>query len=446
MNNNKIISFYKKLILIFTLFITIFSIPVYSSQETPSVYAPSCILIEASTGKILFAKNANSKMYPASTTKVMTAILALENCNLTDVAVVSHDAIFNVPTGYANANLQEGEELTIEQLLYVLLIPSANDAAFVLAEHIAGSVESFSDMMNDKAIEIGCKNTHFVNPNGIHDENHYSTAYDLALMGQYAMKNEVFRKIVSTTIYTLPTTNKYDKTDRIFGTTNDLIKTSSKYYYKYTTGAKTGYTDAAGNCIIATAKKDDVELIAVILHDDKTEDGTSTRAIDCKTLFEYGFNNFSFKTIAFANSTQKTITVSGGSRDTKNLDLTIDTDINAYIPYYYDINNIETNIILNENIQAPLSQGDVVGKITFIVDETNYETNLIASHDVKSFNLFGTIFKIILIILILIILSKIFKHKNTSSRKKRSKKKKSSNRKNANTYNIDFYPRYKNRK
>lgn len=161
------------------------------------------------TGKILYEKDAHKKMYPASTTKIMTAILALENRSLTDTANVSYNAIFTVPVGYSNANLQLDETLTYEQLLHVLLIPSANDAANVIAEDIAGSVESFSSMMNTKAREIGCENTNFVNANGVHNENHYSTAYDLALIGKYAMENETFRKIVSTVRYTLPVTNKW---------------------------------------------------------------------------------------------------------------------------------------------------------------------------------------------------------------------------------------------
>ena len=179
------------------LFVTISLIPIrINAIENINTYCEACILMNADNGKILYSKNADEKMYPASTTKVMTAILALENCNLTDIVTVSHDAIFNVPYGYSIANLQEGEEISINALLHVLLIPSANDAAFVLAEHIAGSVDAFSDMMNEKAKEIGCKNTHFVNPNGIHSEDHYSIAYDLALIGQYAMRDEVFRKIV----------------------------------------------------------------------------------------------------------------------------------------------------------------------------------------------------------------------------------------------------------
>lgn len=174
----------KKICITLFLFLIIFVSGCTSTYAStiPDTYSSACLLMEESTGKILYSKNANSIMYPASTTKIMTAILTLEKCNLSDTAVVSHNAVFSIPSGYSTASLVEGEVLTIEQLLNVLLIPSANDAAVVLAEHIAGSVEAFSDMMNAKAVELGCLNTHFVNPNGIHNENHYSTAYDLALI------------------------------------------------------------------------------------------------------------------------------------------------------------------------------------------------------------------------------------------------------------------------
>ena len=205
---SKYILFFMLTILFLSTFITT-SFAVNTSASAVSVGSPSCILMEASSGKVLYEKNANQVRYPASTTKIMTAILALENCELTDVATVSRNAIHSIPPDYVIANIKEGEELTVEQLLNVLLIPSANDVAIVLAEHISGSVSKFSDLMNEKAKEIGCKNTHFVNPNGIHNKNHVSTAYDLALIGRYAMENATFRKIVQKTQYTLPANGLY---------------------------------------------------------------------------------------------------------------------------------------------------------------------------------------------------------------------------------------------
>ena len=454
MHNIKLL--HKKLICIFLMMIFVCIVPLHSNatETNLNIYAPACILMESSTGKILYSKNANAKMYPASTTKVMTAILTLEKCNLNDIVTVSHDAVFNVPSTYSHASLREGEQLTVEQLLYVLLIPSANDAAFALAEHIGGSVENFATMMNEKAVELGCKNTHFVNPNGIHDENHYSTAYDLALMGQYAMKNTIFRKIVSTTTYTLPITNKYDKEDRIFATTNELLKSpSSSTYYKYATGAKTGYTDAAKNCIIATASKDSTDLIVVILHDEKTDEGLNTRAADCKTLFEYGFNNFSLRTISTSDSIEQTITVSGATEETKKLDLITTEDISAYLPNDFDTSSIEKNITLNTDITAPITKGSVIGQITYTANGETFTADLVASHDVYQFDIIKIILEILLILVVLALISLFMKRSNNNKSKyssnsknykKTSASKRSKNKKNKSSkrmyYDLDFYP------
>ena len=190
---------YLFIILFFIQFIFIHTSFAVENTNNLKIYSPSYILMEASTGKILAENNPNEVMPPASTTKIMTAILTVENCKLDEIATVSHNAIFSVPPSYSIASLREGEELTVEQLLNVLLIQSANDAANVLAEHIAGSVEEFAKMMNDKAKELGCKNTNFVNANGVEEDDHYSTAYDLALMGKYAMQNSTIRNIVTKT-------------------------------------------------------------------------------------------------------------------------------------------------------------------------------------------------------------------------------------------------------
>lgn len=266
--------------------------------------------------------------------------------------------------GYTNANLQIDEELTMEQLLKVLLIPSANDAANVISEDIGGSIESFASMMNTKAIEIGCTNTHFVNPNGVHNENHYSCAYDLALIARYAMKNETFRNIVSTTRYTLPITNKYDKPDRVFLTTNRLINEKSDYYYKYSTGIKTGYTDPAKNCLVASAKKDDLELITVILGAESDNNSTN-RFSDCINLFNYGFNNYSYKTLYSKGSVYKVVTPRNADSKSGDLNIIVENDIKALVNKSdYDINFVPT-VNLNSPIKAPITRGSVVGTISY---------------------------------------------------------------------------------
>lgn len=419
----------KKICITLFLFLIIFVSGCTSTYAStiPDTYSSACLLMEESTGKILYSKNANSIMYPASTTKIMTAILTLEKCNLSDTAVVSHNAVFSIPSGYSTASLVEGEVLTIEQLLNVLLIPSANDAAVVLAEHIAGSVEAFSDMMNSKAVELGCLNTHFVNPNGIHNENHYSTAYDLALIGRYAMQFPTFKEISSKTRYTLPITNAYSKEDRIFNTTNDLIKPNyssspTNYYYKYTTGGKTGYTDPAGQCIVATATKDNISLIAVTLHGDFTEDNLSQRALDCKALFEYGFNNFSMVSIAQKGDVASNMKVPNATKDSSSLDLLYSDDIYAFVPNGFDTSSVTPNIKLSSAF-APIAQDTVLGTISYDIDGSNYSCNLLASHEVYKNQFAKTAMELALLLIFLILLSKVLKRKKRRKNYRKKPKK-----------------------
>lgn len=373
--------FKRKVFSLLTAFIILFSNICFAKE--PNIASTSAILVEASTGKILFEKNAYDKMYPASTTKVMTAILTLENCDLNEMATVSRNAIYSLPNGYVNANLQEGEEISIKDLMYALMVKSANDAAIVLAEHIGGSVEGFADMMNKKAIEIGCKNTHFVNPNGIHNEEHYSTAYDLYLMASYGMKNETFRRYVSTVSYTLPATNKYPTADRICMTTNDMIRSKSKYYNKNVIGIKTGYTTEAKNCLIAGAQKNDIELISVVLHSGTNAEGLSERYVDTSALFNYGFEDFEFSDIVKKDDIVQNIEIENGNKKTKNLDLVAKDTLPTYINKETDLKTLSPKIELNENILAPILKGTSLGTVTYTIDNIEYTTELLASHDVE---------------------------------------------------------------
>lgn len=422
----------KKLKIIFFIFIflmqfIIFISPSYADSDNLKTYCPSCILIEANTGKILYEKNSNDVRFPASTTKIMTAILTVENCNLDDVATVSHNAVYSIPYDYTHASLKEGEELTIEQLLYALMIPSANDAAIVLAEHISGSVEEFAKLMNKRAEELGCKNTHFVNPNGIHSKDHTSTSYDLALMGKFAMQNSIIRKIVSTTQFTLPATNKYSKTDRIFNNSNDLLNTYSRYYYEGTTGVKTGYTGEAGNCIIASARKNDFEVILVVLGGESTNTGLSQRYLDCKTLFDYAFNNYSLKTLNEKNAVLKQITVRGATEETQNLNVLIKDKIEIFSENSADLSSLEPEITLDENLMAPISANSAIGKITYNYDGQTYSSDLIAETQVLSSDFLPLLFRILLIFVVLYLLFLLLKNPKNKSKKTYKKKTKGGN-------------------
>lgn len=441
---------FRKLFIILISFIIIFNISVTRVSATESdtssinVSATTAILMDYNTGKILYDKDSEKQMYPASTTKIMTAILTLENCDLEEKAIVSYDAVFSVPSGYTNANLQVDEELTINDLLHVLLIPSANDAANVLAEHIAGSIESFASMMNTKAIELGCKNTHFVNPSGIHNENHYSTAYDLTLMAKYAMQFDVFNEIVQTQKYTLPTSNKYDKEDRIFTTTNHLIlKTNNNSdYYEYATGLKTGYTNAAKNCLVSSAEKDDMKLISVVLGCEN-----NAKFSDAKTLFEYGFSNYSIRNLTTAGEVFKVISPSNSSKETPNLNVLYSSSINALVKSSELSTEFTPIITLDENLKAPIHKDSVIGKISYNIDGISYETDLIAGQDIYTNTTLSILLKILAVIVLLYIFASFISGKGnkTKSKNKQKKHRNSKHAKhswNSNKYNFSDIPLY----
>ena len=264
-----------------------------AATEAPEILADAAILIDSSSEKILYSKNEAAKMYPASTTKILTAILTIENSNLDDVVTVPYEAISSIPSGYAVAALQVGEQLTVNQLLQVMLVHSANDAANVLAYHVSGSLDSFVELMNKKVEELGLKNTHFTNPSGMHNENHYSTAYDLAIIMKYCMKDSTFRNLSTLKYCTIPTTNKYDV--RVFNTTNELLiydtrEVDSNYYYKYAIAGKTGYTTQAKNCLVSVANKGDLELICVVLSDGLYPNNLSAKFVDTNTKYRLSVN------------------------------------------------------------------------------------------------------------------------------------------------------------
>ena len=300
-------TFQKKfLVTLFFLFSIVFINHTVLADE-PNIYSQSAILIDAKNGHVLYEKNANMPMYPASTTKVLTAIIALESCSLDEKVTASHDAITSIKSGYTNAKIQVGEQLTMEDLLYALLLKSANEAANVIGEYIGGTIENFANIMNAKAIELGCTSTHFVNANGIHDDNHYTTASDLAIITRYCMQNDIFRHMVSTLTYTLPATEQYPTADRVLTNSNSLMIPGHQYYYPYVIGGKTGFTTQAKNCLITISNKAGLELISVVLHAESTDDGRSARYLDTISLLEYGNNNYQ-PTTALEESQEKSDT------------------------------------------------------------------------------------------------------------------------------------------
>ena len=353
-------------------------------DNVPRIGCKAAYVAEPTTGKIIYEKNAHEKMYPASTTKILTALVVMEKCGLTDTAVVSQNALDLVPEGYSNAQLKSGEELSISDLLYALLIPSANEAANVLAEHVSGSVEAFAELCNNRAKELGCETLHFVNPNGLHSEDHYCSAYDLYLIAKECKKHEIFNEIVKTTSFTVPETNIYPRKDRILKNTNSLILPNSlSYYYPYCTGIKTGHTTPAGECLVASSSHDNIDLISVVLGGGTNSKGLNERFYDTKQLFEFVYNNYSMKEISKKDDVITNINVKHATKETASLDIVISADIATILPNDIDIKKIHKTIAMDENISAPIEQNQVLGKVTFYADGLNYTVDLIASHQVE---------------------------------------------------------------
>ena len=247
-----------------------------------NIRGAAAVVMNAETGDLLFQKNADEILYPASTTKIMTCLLALEYGKL-DKAVKVPKQITKLPKDSSLVPLKAGEKTTLRDLLYGLMLRSGNDAAVTIAVAVSGSVSKFVERMNRRAQELGCTNTNFVNPHGYHNKKHYSTARDLAIIAREAMKNAEFRKIVSATGYTLAKTNKHKK--RKLTTSDAMLLESSPHYYPYEIGIKTGYHSKAGQCFVGAAEKDGVTLIAVTLKSSK-----SGRWTDTRRLMEYGFS------------------------------------------------------------------------------------------------------------------------------------------------------------
>lgn len=408
MKNTRYIRYF--FIIFFSTFLFFKNISYGENLQEINLYSESCILIEANTGTILYGKNENEKMFPASTTKILTAIIAIEKCNLDDAVIVQKSAISSIPAGYSSAYLSEGEQVTVRDLLQVFLIHSANEAGYVLAEHISGSVSNFADLMNSKSKEIGCTNSNFVNPSGIHNENHYTTAEDLAKIASYCMKNKTFRSIVSMKKCTIAPTNKSDS--RTYKNTNDLINPSSKYYTPECIGIKTGYTSEAKNCLVAGFTKNGLNLISIVLGAPTIQGISSTRCVDSITLCKYGYSNYEMKKFATKGETISSIDIKNGSKETRTLDLILENDVKLLSKG--DSSESNLNISLKENLHAPIKANDIVGTATYTSCGTKVTVNLLASHDVKEtiiIKLILLLITLIFIIVLVLIITKKIKNK-----------------------------------
>ena len=406
----KLFKYIITLILIFSIFVS----PTASAFQISGfeLNAKAAMLISLDTGEVLYAKNENAKMYPASLTKILAAVIVLENtADLDNTKIVTtKSALREISgTGASVIGLSVGEELTVRQALYCLLVSSGGDVAYVIAEHFGGATEGFMDMMNKKAAEIGMTASHFGNPVGLHDEQPYTTAADIALLTKYAMQYEALVEITSTARYQLAATNKSGA--RTLSTTNFLIDPSTNYYYKYASGINTGITDEAGRCVVSTASYEGYNYLCVIMNCDSSG-GQRNEFIDSRNLYRWAFNNFEYKTLIDTTLPVAEMPVEL-SMSSDFIQLYPEKSITSILPVQADSSTI--NIVpdlISETVDAPVEAGTVLGTADIIyAGEVIGTVNLVSRETVKANvilqtgrvlkNIFtSTAFKIILVIII----------------------------------------------
>lgn len=376
-----------------------------SARAEPTLEAESAILIDQESGKIIYKKNIKKRLYPASTTKIMTALLALEKGDLSDIVTVGLEANL-IPIDGTIAGLDLNEQISFENLIWGMMLPSGNDAAYTIAVHMGKKISGndslsikdasqvFFDLMNERVKEItGTEDSHFVNPHGYHDSQHYTTAYDLAMIAREAMKFDFFREVVSTIRYQMEDWNGVDKNDptkkeiRYWKNTNKLIDEYSDFYFPDATGIKTGYTSHAGQCLVASATRGDLNLIAVVMR--SSRDGKWKDAIK---LFEYGFEFFKVHQVVEKGEIVKDpasglpicITVDNSDPDGPGVLNPVAKESFKGVFDKADIEKIETKIDLLSYVRAPIRKNERVGSVTYILNgEVLKKIDLLAGRDIE---------------------------------------------------------------
>ncbi len=378
------------------LVVNLLAFPVSAAEVSlpadPDIQAKAALLVDANTGNIVYAKNEHEELYPASLTKIMTALLVLEAVDSgklsLDQQLTASDTITELDSDGSSAGIQVGEIMTVEQLLYCMLVVSANEACVILAEAVSGDVDTFVDAMNAKAQALGCENTHFVNPTGLHDSQHYTSAWDLYLITKEAMKHEDFMRICDTGDITLPATNLSEA--RSLHSTNYLISVwrSRGYYNTDAHGIKTGSTDAAGHCLVSSASKGSLSFISVMLGCEQLHlEGNEIRTMsfyETNRLFNWAFENFAYQTVLTSDEILKEVAVSLSKID--HVTVHPAEDVEVLLPKGLAAEDLERTITLKSDpVEAPISAGDVLGTVTLSYDGTDYATvDLLALNDVEA--------------------------------------------------------------
>ena len=349
----------------------------------PELVCKAAILVELNSDSTVYEYNADARVYPASLTKIMTCMLALEHGNLSDEVTVDGSLIEDLDEDASAIGLVGGETMTLEEMLYAVMVPSANDASIVVAAHIAGSVEKFVEMMNQKAQELGCTGTHFTNPDGLHDDELYTTARDLSIITKEALKSGTFRTICSTAVHELPETNFSPA--RMVYTTNYFLSTiiTPRYYWEKVSGVKTGFTTPAGRCLVSLVEEGGYSYLAVVMGCETPydEDGSPVYGsfTESRKLLEYGLNNFTFAAVLSHLSPIAQVPVTSGA--VSSAVVAPVEDVNALLPKNYDASRIRIQCELNngESLTAPLKADEVVGVAT-----VTYDGRVVGKTDVRT--------------------------------------------------------------
>lgn len=363
MNKKQWLNLILSLLLIFT------SSPLNAEEvSTPNIAAGAAILIDANTKTVLYEKNAYEKEYPASITKLMTALLAIENLSPTDTITFSTEAIFGIETGSSHIGINVDEQLTVDQALHGLLLMSANEVANGLAEAVSGSITAFTELMNQRAKELGTLNTHFVNPHGLHDDNHYTTAYDMALIASYLADNAYFLQIMQDTTYQIPATNKTNEIRYLYQQHKMLNPLRDAVIYREDViGGKTGYTDQARHTLVTLARQGDTTLVAVVLQSEK-----DALYPDTAKLLDYGFNSYYSLQLHTTSDIVKTLPVysikSGQAYQAANCGLALTEDVSVVIPNTLTANDITLSFNIPDDLDTNIEINDKVGEVSFLLD------------------------------------------------------------------------------
>ena len=354
-----------------------------TKQDKLTATSPNVILLDMKTGSVLYKKKANEKVYPAALTNIMTALLVLENCNLEELVTASDTALSNIAAGDSKMGIIKEECLSVRQLLYGMMLSSASDAANLLAEKTAGSIDGFVTLMNERAKELGMENTNFTNPTGEHDERHYTTASDMAKLTRVVMQNETFAEIVKTQSYSIPATEK-SRTARKITNRNHFVSNllRNDYYYKYSTGIKTGYTPEAKSCIAASAQKNSMSLLALVFGAE-TKDNIAQSFQDCRYMFDYVFENYVAETIVGKDEIVAQTGLENARRD-KKLILKTEDKVSFVKTKDAEISDITHQDTIPENVSAPIEKDSVIGVREYFVNGKSIGmVNLLAEKSYK---------------------------------------------------------------